>query len=132
MSELNQDVSSQLRTDLEKKVISFVAVEKEWKDINVTRKSDAEWDFTVSGMQGFGLTKPSPEDKFVQFQADPKLALIREAEWPDYSELSDYPTMVESGDWSGIRDSCKEARDVMFIAALEDFGFIPKAIPGFR
>jgi hypothetical protein len=70
------------------------------------------------------------EDDTVRFQVGPKLALIREASWPSYAGMSDYPHMVEMGDWSGVRDSCSEAKDAMFQAALEDFGFIQAPAPG--
>lgn len=38
----------------------------------------------------------------------------------------------EAGDWSGIRDSSVESRDVMFEAALEDLGIADTPRPGLR
>ena len=33
---------------------------------------------------------------------------------PAVAELTDYPDMAESGDWSGVHDSCTEAKDEIF------------------
>lgn len=128
MSKVMEAIKDDLKSDLEKTVIGFLVEKQEWSDVVIERKSDAEWDFSVEGRMKFGF---NPDDT-VRFQAGPKLALIREASWPSYAGMSDYPEMVEMGDWSGVRDSCAEAKDAMFEAALEDLGLADTPRPGLR
>ena len=133
MSEAFKAIEDQLNTDLEKKVISFLAEKNTWTDIEIDRRSDAEWDFTINGRMVYKYTSAGLDDATVKFSAGPKLALIREAPWTSYGKMSDYQMMVEeAGDWSGIRDSSVESRDVMFEASLEDLGLADTPRPGLR
>lgn len=86
---------------------------------SIERKSEKEFDVCYSGTYQFGT---DPEDR-CQFAACIKLATIAATNWVRYASLSDYPEMVEGGDWSGIRDSSKEAVDKMFAIARMSVGF---------
>jgi len=62
-------------------------------DVKITRKSDKEYDLKLEG-KGFSAWLP--------------LLAIREMTcWPqdEIAVMTDYPSMVTEGDWSGVRDS---------------------------
>ena len=46
------------------------------------------------------------------------LIVIRRTNWTRLAHLSDYPEMVASGDWSGIRDSSRDKIWTMFFNLL--------------
>ena len=65
-------------------------------DIKITRKSDKEYDLKLEG-PGFSAWLP--------------LLCIKEMTcWPSHeiASLTDYPSMAERGDWSGVRDTDPE------------------------
>lgn len=75
-------------------------------EIQFYRESDKEFDIHIE--YGFELQEG---DHKVSGSAWLPLSFIKHMMvWthPDCAELSDYPSMVVSGDWSGIRDSSKE------------------------
>lgn len=76
------------------------------EDFRVSRRSEREYDLSVTG--GTRVMFAEPMDHVVRFSAWLPLATIRETNWTRYAQMSDYPVMVEHGDWSGIRDSDAE------------------------
>lgn len=65
----------------------------------ITRRSEREFDLDIDGLRG--------EDMHL-FSAWLPLLIVRElVEWCDgrVALLTDYPSMVAEGDWSGVRDS---------------------------
>lgn len=112
----------------EKVVIDHLTKICDWRDIELVRKSPARFDIGIQGQKFWS------DGTSTLFGANLKLALIREAEWPDYSDLCDpgYAEMVEAGDWSGIRDSDQPYVDAMFARALVENGLDGKLEKPFR
>jgi hypothetical protein len=82
-------------------------------DIKVTRRSEKEYDLSVSGL----YAKDSKHMAGVAISAWLPLLAIRElTPWPseEIASFSDYPDMVMEGDWSGIRDSSVDSIWRMF------------------
>lgn len=72
---------------------------------SLKRRSEKEYDFSFSYRDpetGWDTTAWLP------------LAVIQDSKWTYLAHMSDYPEMVLDGDWSGIRDSSKEAIWKMF------------------
>jgi len=70
---------------------------------SVTRLSSRRFDFEFRGREPLGST-----DTSVAYSAWMPLAAIRElTSWPALADETDYPDMVASGDWSGVRDSSR-------------------------
>jgi hypothetical protein len=80
----------------------------------ITRKSSRPFDVGFSGE----MTEPrhaGAKPFIYSYQAWLPLAIVRSTNWHvRYADMSDYPKMVTSGDWSGIRDSSPEAHWDMF------------------
>ncbi len=114
-------IEDKLVSPAEKAVLEYLIEDGEWSNLSLERGSDNEWDFSVSGTQVFRVN-PSDEGYPMNFSAGPKRALIRSQNWPTYAYMSDYPEMVEFGDWSGVRDSSASAIDAMFEQAIADAG----------
>jgi len=76
---------------------------------SVKRVKDAPFEIVVEGTEtGCGRHK---------FSAHIIMWSIRSlVNWcsSEVAELTDYPYMAESGDWSAVRDSCREAKDEIF------------------
>ena len=62
----------------------------------ITRKTEREFDFQIEGSGG---------DLGCDYQAWFPLAYIHDGDWMNYAYHTEYPNMVELGDWSGMRDS---------------------------
>jgi len=97
-----------LLTDNEATVIARIY--KNCKRISINRKpiagtfdlvSDREYDLEIEGITNDGLN----------FSAWLPLAMIGAINWcePSIANMTDYPEMTRSGDWSGVRDSRDEA-----------------------
>jgi hypothetical protein len=86
----------------------------------ITRRSEKEFDFGMEGEITGNSYKPG-EKMTYGFSGWFPLAVIRASLWPSYAEMSDYPEMVESGDWSGIRDSEPETIWAIFEVARKTF-----------
>ena len=74
-------------------------------------KSDAPFDIHIEG------TQPSTYGGSYKFSAHLVIWAIRSLVnycRPEVAELTDYPDMAESGDWSAVRDSCWEAKQEIF------------------
>ena len=89
---------------------------------SLTRKSDKEFDFTMGGLS------PAISYNTKYFAWAPLLAIRELLCWTDpaIARMSDYPEMVEDGDWSGIRDSSKETIWRIFdhwVAIREELNF---------
>lgn len=72
----------------------------------VKRQSRRLFDLTYAGEKMYGL---KPKD-VCNFSAWLPLSAVSACDWSTdtYADLSDYPGLVITGDWSGIRDTCKE------------------------
>lgn len=72
----------------------------------ITRRSDREFDFSFSGIRRTDLP-----DGGMRFSAWLPLAFIMDrVDWtiPSVANMTDYPDMASSGDWSSVRDSSPE------------------------
>jgi|SanBayMetagenome_1026888.scaffolds.fasta_scaffold20862_1 hypothetical protein len=92
-------------TTNEQKIIR--ELKKQWSEFTVTRRSEREYDLSIEG-------KYSSNHRYmpnVQFSGWLPLIYIRElSNWTsqEIAEMTDHPTMVTEGDWSGVRDSDPE------------------------
>lgn len=86
-------------TERELRLIGTLSRKDEWKDVEITRKSDREGDLQIEG-----------EDANGKFGAWLVLAAIRNANWTGrtIASMTDYPSMARSGDWSGVRDTSED------------------------
>lgn len=82
----------------------------EFRNLDIERISEKPFDFKVKGE----TTKFSTSRAWYSFSAWLPLYVIRELNWIQFADMSDYPEMVREGDWSGIRDSSKEKIWAMF------------------
>jgi len=86
-------------TDAEKSMVESLWPKVDW-EITVWRASQREFDLKIGGkcrVPDAGLDHA--------FGAWLPLMAISQLNWPKFADESDYPNMVENGDWSGIRDS---------------------------
>lgn len=84
-------------TEMEKFVICGVLTRARCEDLKIERRSEREYDLTLSGRMNGTL-----------FSAWLPLLSIRETtDWTsrEIARMTDYPSMVTEGDWSGVRDS---------------------------
>ena len=87
----------------------------------VKRRSEREYDFNISGTEVYLLEgKPLLNKEPINFSFWMPLALIRESVWTLLAPYSSIPEMVREGDWSGIRDSEKDAIWAMLDQVLTD------------
>jgi len=83
----------------EKNLIRELYSRSAWVSYKVTRKSDKEFDLHIEGTKLWS----GGESKFAAWLP---LSTIRASKnWCDYADQTDYPEMVEEGDWSGMRDT---------------------------
>jgi hypothetical protein len=88
----------------EKKMVDRLVEKCGIEDLNITRRSDREYDLTLKGRYG----KDYPYMGGTAFTAWlPLFAISELTMWTEESiaSLTDYPDMTASGDWSGMRDS---------------------------
>lgn len=89
-------------TENESKLVDRLSKKKGWVNVQVTRKTDREFDLHISGF--------STEMK-CDFSAWLPLASISAfTEWTSkkVAQHTNYPEMCMAGDWSGVRDSDNE------------------------
>lgn len=95
-------------TPNEKKIVDRISSKCGLDDLNVTRRSDREYDLSLDGR----YSKDAPYMAGCAFSAWLPLMAIRELTvWPseEIAGCTDYPDMVMEGDWSGVRDSSKDS-----------------------
>ncbi len=83
------------------------------KTMDVTRRSDKEFDLEIQGKYKSGGT-------YLSWLPLSTLHTLVNWPAPQYANESDYPYMVEQGDWSGIRDSHKDKVWIMLGIALKE------------
>lgn len=94
-------------TPNEQNLVARIVAKAYIADIKVTRRSEREYDLSVSGL----YAKDSKHMAGVAISAWLPLLAIRElTPWPseEIAACTDYPEMVTEGDWSGVRDSDPE------------------------
>jgi len=87
------------------KFIYKIAEALKWEDYKVSRRSEKEYDLSIEGRSNHAYLGG------VNFSAWLPLLAIRELTlWtsPQIASLTNYPSMCEEGDWSGMRDSDPE------------------------
>lgn len=88
-------------TSKEKQLVEVLSKKKGWENVQVTRRSDREFDLGLNGKSGNNTT----------FSAWLPLASIGAlTEWTtkEVAQHTNYPDMCMEGDWSGMRDSDNE------------------------
>lgn len=105
-------------SDRENKILAFLSEKETWTDLKIKRYSDKEFDILIEGERGI-------EIKY-KFSSWMPLAIIAGADWTDpkiwrlsdgYGKKGYIP--AQGIDWSGIRDSSREAQLEMMNIALE-------------
>lgn len=85
-----------------------------------SRRSEREFDISIEGTRPLEYgTSQEP----MKFSGWLPLSIIRLSNWSagEIRRLSDYPDMVKSGDWSGIRDSSNNSHWCMFAVASRPY-----------
>lgn len=75
-------------------------------EIEIERKSAREFDLRVCGIEN--VNKPGEKPWLVAFSSWLPLKVIHQSDWIALARFTDYPEMVQAGDWSGVRDSAEE------------------------
>jgi hypothetical protein len=102
--------------DSEKKLLEKIQKSGKVKINKVWRRSSRMYDLSIEGVK-HTTVNDRPLD--MNFSAWIPLQVIRSVNWIKFAGMSDYPEMVHTGDWSGIRDSSSEAIWEMFSYALK-------------
>lgn len=87
-------------------ILYFLSKNKQIK--TVERKSEKEFDLIFAGFD---------RELGCEFSAWLPLSYLAQHNWTFFADSSDYPEIVKSGDWSGIRDSSEESIWKMFQAS---------------
>jgi hypothetical protein len=105
-------------TDSEKALLKKIQFGGEIEINKVWRRSVRMYDLSIQGVEHTTLDG-KPFD--MNFSAWIPLQVIHSVDWTKFAGMSGHSTMVDMGDWSGIRDSSVEEIWGMFEYALKMF-----------